>query len=200
MKPDLSFGHGSRSLPIASWLLGVPSVTMFDYEWVNPLIFNRFCRTILLPEVIGPDRAREAGIDARKVRFFPGLKEQLYLSGRTFSESPITSGSLTGGKPYILLRPPAVTAHYHNPISELIFDALLKNLSGRPDLCMVMIPRSKDDPSTEKAIALGAIIPDRVLDGPEMVWNAQFRRRRRGNHDQGGRSPRSSLGEFLHGS
>jgi uncharacterized protein len=174
MKPDLSFGHGSRSLPIASWLLGVPTVTMYDYEWVNPLIFNRFCSAILLPEVIGPDRAREAGINLRKVRFFPGLKEELYLSGQVFRDSPSQVGELTGGKPYILLRPPAVTAHYHNPMSEIIFEALLENLSDRPELSVVMIPRSRSDPSTAKAIERGARIPDRVFDGPELVWNARF--------------------------
>jgi uncharacterized protein len=173
-KPDLSFGHGSRSLPIASWMLGIPSVTMFDYEWVNPLIFNRFCRMILLPEVIGQERAREAGIDIGKIRFFPGLKEQLYLSGREFAGDPSRITELTGGKPYVLLRPPARTAHYHNPESETVFEALLENLTGHSDCVTVMIPRSTDDPSTGRAVKRGALIPDRILDGPELVWNASL--------------------------
>lgn len=174
MKPSLSFGHGSRSLPIASALLGIPSVTMYDYEWVNPLIFNRFCRAIILPEAVGIDRAREAGIDTRRVRLLPGLKEQLYLSGRAFGVVPPEIAGLTGGRPYVLLRPPAVTAHYHNPESERIFAALLENLSSRSDLAIVMIPRSKDDPAIPPALERGALIPGGMLDGPELVWNARL--------------------------
>lgn len=170
-KPSISFGHGSRSLPVASALLGIPSVTMFDYEWVNPSIFNRLCRTILLPEAVGLDRTREAGIDTRKTRFFPGLKEELYLSDHEFSDMPREISVLTGGAPYVLLRPPAVTAHYHNPESERIFHALLENLSKR-NLPIVFVPRSGDDPLTGAARRVGAVVPGRVLDGPELVWNA----------------------------
>ena len=170
-RPDLSFGHGSRSLPVASALLGVPSVTMYDYEWVNPSIFNRLCRSILLPEAVGQERAREAGIDSRKARFFPGLKEELYLSGREFAEMPPEIAGLAGGSPYVLLRPPAVTAHYHNPESERIFHALLGNLSKR-GLPVVFVPRSGDDLLTEAARRAGAVVPGRVLDGPDLVWNA----------------------------
>ncbi len=171
-EPSLSFGHGSRSLPVASALLGAPSVTMYDYEWVNPLIFNRFCRAIILPDAVGIDRAAEAGIDPRKVRLFPGLKEQLYLSGRAFGLASAEISRLTGGRPYVLLRPPAVTAHYHNPESEVIFSALLENLASRRDVAVVVIPRSKDDPARAEAAGRGAVVPDAVLDGPDLVWNA----------------------------
>ncbi|MDM7992363.1 MAG: DUF354 domain-containing protein [Candidatus Fermentibacter sp.] len=171
-RPSLSFGHGSRSLPPASVMLGVPSVTMYDYEWVNPSIFNRLCRTILLPEAVGIERAREAGIDTRKARFFPGLKEELYLSGREFAGTPREIAELTGGEPYVLLRPPAVTAHYHNPESERIFHALLENLSKRKGTRILFVPRSGDDPLAGAARLAGAVVPDRVLDGPDLVWNA----------------------------
>jgi len=171
-RPDLSFGHGSRSLPPASAMLGIPSVTMYDYEWVNPSIFNRLCRNILLPEAVGIERAREAGIDTRKARFFPGFKEQLYLSDREFGEIPAEIAGLTGGEPYVLLRPLAVTAHYHNPESEGIFHALLENLSKRKGIRILFVPRSGDDPLTGAAKRAGAIVPGRVLDGPDLVWNA----------------------------
>ena len=46
---------------IEGTLLGVPSVTMYDYEWVNPTLFNRFCHTILMPAAVDGERCREAG-------------------------------------------------------------------------------------------------------------------------------------------
>jgi len=145
---------------------------MYDYEWVDPAIFNRLCRSILLPEAVGAERAREAGIDTRKARFFPGFKEELYLSGREFGAIPAEIAGLTGGSPYVLLRPPAVTAHYHNPESEGIFHALLGNLSKRDGIRVLFVPRSGGDPLTVAARQAGAIVPGRVMDGPDLVWNA----------------------------
>ena len=49
---QVSFGHGSRALPVASRLLGIPTVTMYDYEWVDPRLFNLCCRAILLPAAV----------------------------------------------------------------------------------------------------------------------------------------------------
>ncbi|MBN1434867.1 DUF354 domain-containing protein, partial [Candidatus Fermentibacterales bacterium] len=104
---DVSFGHGSRALPIASRRLGIPSVTMYDYEWVNPTIFNRFCTKILLPEVIDEKRCREAGIDYSKVRHFPGFKEQLYLADAKADPAIAEELGLRPDRKKILLRPPA---------------------------------------------------------------------------------------------
>ncbi len=50
--PDVSYGHGSRALPVASRLMGDPTLTMLDYEWANSTLFNYCCTKILLPHPI----------------------------------------------------------------------------------------------------------------------------------------------------
>jgi len=169
-KADVSFGHGSRSLPIASRMLGIPSITMYDYEWVNPTIFNLFCTKILLPEAITIERCIEAGIDTGKVVFFPGFKENLYLSG--IEPDPAIAGEL-GLKPdktKVLLRPPAITAHYHNPESERILNALTGKLLEDPDVQIVWIPRAGE----QLVLAKGdhraqVIVPAKVYPGPLLI-------------------------------
>jgi len=168
---DVSFGHGSRALPFASRLLGIPTVTMYDYEWVDPRIFNRLCRTILMPDVIDPARCAEAGIDAARVTGYPGYKEELYLAERTLEPGPVAADlGLTPDRIHVLLRPPATSAHYHNPTAEKVLDRLLDLLSGRDDVELVYLARSADQmeflaPHDVRRVT----VPQRVYDGPSLV-------------------------------
>ncbi|MEZ4389360.1 MAG: DUF354 domain-containing protein [Candidatus Krumholzibacteriia bacterium] len=167
----VSFGHGSRALPLASRLLGVPSVTMYDYEWVDARLFNRFCRSILLPAAIDEARCREAGLEPRRVVRYPGLKEELYLADAPLDPEPVAAD--LGLRPEaikVLLRPPATDAHYHNPEAEDILDSLLDRLAGRPDVDLVYLARSRD----QRAFLAGhdlarVIIPTKVYDGPSLI-------------------------------
>ncbi len=169
-KADVSFGHGSRSLPIASKMLGIPSITMYDYEWVNPTIFNRFCTKILLPEAITVERCIEAGIDVNKVVFFPGFKENLYLSGIEPDPAIAEELGLRPDKTKVLLRPPATTAHYHNPESEGILKALLEKLLIDPKVQIVWIPRTDDQMELVNGEhAAQVIVPARVYPGPQLI-------------------------------
>ncbi len=170
-RADVSFGHGSRSLPIASRLLGVPTVTMYDYEWVNPRIFNAACRTILLPEAIDEPRCREAGIRVRRVRRYPGYKEQLYLAGRPLAPHPIRQDlGLHDDSVLVLLRPPAVHAHYHNPEAETILAGILSQIRARGDVELVFLPREGTPASLLEGFpADRLVVPRSVYDGPSLV-------------------------------
>ncbi len=166
----VSFGHGSRALPLASRLLGIPSVTMYDYEWVNPRLFNLFCRAILLPDVISAERCAETGISADCVVGYPGFKEELYLGGRDLDTGVAADLGLRPDAVKVLLRPPATTAHYHNPEAEIILDAILARLAAAGDVQLVFLPRTPDQ--TELARRAGVaevIVPDKVYDGPSLV-------------------------------
>ena len=167
---DVSFGHGSRSLPIASRLLGVPSVTMYDYEWVDPRLFNLFCRRILLPRAIDRERAAAAGLAVDKVVFYDGLKEELYVAGRGRDRTVEQELGLREDSIRVLLRPPATTAHYHNPESELLLAELLRVLGARPDVQMVFMPRGPEQMVFIPADFRGqVIVPDKVYDGPSLI-------------------------------
>ena len=169
-KADVSFGHGSRALPIASHMLRIPSITMYDYEWVNPKIFNRYCSKILLPDVITPDRCREAGIDLDKVSFFPGFKENLYLNDIEADPAIAIELGLKKDKKKVLLRPPATTAHYHNPEAEEILDTLLEKLLKDPEVQLVWLPRTPDQNELVRGShEAEVIIPKKVYPGPQLI-------------------------------
>lgn len=170
-RPDVAFGHGSRSLPLAARGLRRPSVTMFDYEWVDPRLFNLFCRTILVPDVIEPARCREAGIAVGKVRPYPGLKEHLYLDGRPLAPEPVAADlGLASDRVAVLLRPPATSAHYHNPEAEVILREILACLAGRADVQLIYLRRSADQMRLLEGIDTEqVIVPRRVYDGPSLV-------------------------------
>jgi hypothetical protein len=170
-RPDVSFGHGSRSLPPASKLLGIPSVTMYDYEWVDPTLFNLLCCNILLPDVVDLERCREAGIRGSGVRHYPGLKEHIYLGARSLEPDPILADlGLLPGRVKVLVRTPATQAHYHNPEAEVILREILQVLAERDDVQVVYLSRGAD-----QAALLGdlprerVVVPQRVYDGPSLV-------------------------------
>ncbi|MEN8007121.1 MAG: DUF354 domain-containing protein [Candidatus Krumholzibacteriota bacterium] len=168
--PAVSFGHGSRALPIAARIMGVPTVTMYDYEWVDPRLFNWFCRSILMPEAITPDRCSAAGISSDKVVSYPGFKEELYLGGRDLDTTIAADLGLRQDAVKVLLRPPATTAHYHNPEAEIILDAILEKLASVDDVQLVFLPRTPDQLALPKKAGVSEIIvPQKVYDGPSLV-------------------------------
>jgi uncharacterized protein len=169
-RADVSFGHGSRALPLASRLLGVPSVTMYDYEWVNPLIFNLCCRAILLPGVIDARRCREAGISGARARGYPGYKEELYLADESRRTDLRAELGLRDDLVRVLLRPPATTAHYHNPEAEVLLDHLLQRLAAAPDVQLIWLARGKDQAKFLSRFSLAnLVIPHKLYDGPSLV-------------------------------
>ena len=169
-KPDVSFGHGSRSLPIASRILGVPTVTMFDYEWVDTTLFNLLCKTILIPSYIDEQRCREARIKLGKVKHYTGLKEEIYIGDLCGDPGELSPLGLREDKVHLLLRPPATQAHYHDSRSLALLSDLMELLGKRPDLQVVFLPRYEDqkeyiNPDSKAEF----IVPDRAYDGPMLV-------------------------------
>ena len=168
--PDVSFGHCSRALPIASRLMGTPSLTMYDYEWVDPRIFNVLCRRILLPAVIGRDRCREAGIKVDKVGFYPGLKEELYLKRVPEDGEIVAELGLRDDRVRVLLRPPATFAHYHVQESDQLLEVVLEVLLAREDVQLVLLPRTPEQHElARRRSAAEIIVPEKVYDGPKLI-------------------------------
>ena len=78
---DLAAAHGSNDLPIVARALRVPAVDLFDYEWATfqHMIGCRLARRVIVPDAIPPERLRRYGAGPRKLRRYPGLKEEYFL-------------------------------------------------------------------------------------------------------------------------
>ena len=70
----------------------------------------------------------------------------------------------------VLLRPPATTAHYHNPAADVILDAILAQLASADDVQLVFLPRTSDQLELPKKAGIAeVIVPAKVYDGPSLV-------------------------------
>ena len=74
---DIALGHGSNDVSVAAALLGIPSATMFDYEWaaVQHHVNCRLARAVVVPDAIAPERLERYGARG-KVHAYEGLKEE----------------------------------------------------------------------------------------------------------------------------
>src|SRR5688572_14821800 len=99
---------------------------MYDYEFTETAIFNRFSDRVLVPDQI-PDRTLDRiNLPAAKRVKYQGYKEELYLFHfrenkdfwRSFAET--NNIKISEEKILIALRPPATTANYHNEESDVL--------------------------------------------------------------------------------
>ena len=79
---DLALGHGSNDVTVAAALLGIPSSTMFDYEWatVQHNINCRLARAVVVPDAIPPAAPVPLRREAASCTRYEGLKEEYYLA------------------------------------------------------------------------------------------------------------------------
>ncbi len=174
-KPDLAINHGSRGCLLACALLGIPSVTLLDYEFTTKVPTIK--PTWLMAPTVLPDDQLPMG---SKVLKYPGIKEDVYLPG--FHPDPSLRKRL-GIAPDDLLvtvRPPATEAHYHNPESEPLLAEALKIFVANKNTQILLLPRNKRQEAElrsgwSESIATGKIlIPQHVEDGLNLIWNSDL--------------------------
>jgi hypothetical protein len=176
-RPDVAISHGSRAQLLTCWLLRIPSVVIFDYEFAQGLgILHP--RWAMCPEVVAPSAICQ--YDKSRVLTYPGIKEDVYVP--RFTADPNLLGEL-GLEPHdivVTIRPPASEAHYHNPESEFLLRAVFEMLAGTPDTKMILLPRNqKQEAAIRHAwpdlFASGKMrVPDAVVDGLNLIWNSDL--------------------------
>jgi uncharacterized protein len=143
-RPAIAVNHGSRAQVIAAWLLRIPVMTIYDYEFVYSELFSRMATKLLLPETIPSLTLERLNVNMKKVIRYPGFKENVYLSGWHDSPGVMDELKLDPGRLIITVRPPATWAHYQNPFSEVLFRALVERLRGDQDAQVIVLPRTHE--------------------------------------------------------
>ena len=171
-RPSLAVSHGSRTQLIVATLLGIPSITIYDYEHAKGLGLIH-PTWVMMPDVI-PDSCITH--DKKFVYKYPGIKEDVYVPD--FKPDPGIKRELGIAEDALLItiRPPATEAHYFNPKSEELFESIITFLSAKPNLQIVLLPRNKKQEMVvrnfwpelfqEKKL----IIPDHAVDGLNLIW------------------------------
>ena len=142
---DLAVGFGSRTLALASGLLRIPNITIFDYEHISTAAY-KFCDWVFVPEEVSSQYLVERGIPERKLIKYTGLKEEVYASVYKADGSSLGQMEYDKEKVIVTIRPPATKAHYHNHLSEIICKRILERVVG--DSSIVAIFLKRDDDST----------------------------------------------------
>jgi predicted glycosyltransferase len=163
-RPDMAVNHGSRAQVIAAWLLRIPVMTIYDYEFVCSELFSALATKLLLPETIPSTTLQRQHINMKKVLRYPGFKENVYLSGWHTSPGVMEELQLDPRRLIITVRPPATWAHYQDPFSEVLFQALVERLRGDQDAQVVVLPRTREQGERMKSYYGMRSAPFRVSD------------------------------------
>jgi len=170
-KPSLALSYGSRDQLILTSILHIPSVLITDYEYSQFLPLN--VALLIVPEVIPEDVFRNF---YKSIIKHPGIKEDVYVpffkpDSRIKKELKLNDNNIV-----ITIRPPATEAHYHNPQSEKIFNAVINHFTCIPNIQMVILPRYPKQATIIKKRWLEEynnakiIVPDRTIDGLNLIW------------------------------
>lgn len=171
-KPTLAIAHGSRTQLVASRILGIPSLTLYDYEFTQGLVVIK-PTYVMAPEVI-PNRS--TSLPADRVFKYPGIKEDVYVTSFVPDPSIKSDLKIDDQKLVITIRPPATEAHYFCKDSGELFEASMKFLLQKEEVQLFLLPRNKKQEEFVKetwtsAVASGKIIiPDHAVNGLDLMW------------------------------
>jgi predicted glycosyltransferase len=167
---DIAIGHGSNDISVAAAVLRIPSATMFDYEWasVQHNINCRLARAVVVPDAIPPGRLRRYGANA-KLRRYPGLKEEYYLSDFEPDDAVLVELRLDRAAPIVVVRTPPDVSLYHRFDNDLL-PSILDRLRGTQT---VVLPRT-DDQRRELLANGGFIVPDHAIDAQSLIAYADL--------------------------
>ena len=175
---DLAVSHNSYAQISAATALGIKTVTLMDYEHqpANHLAF-RLASRVIVPRAFPAKELRKYGASTRKVRRYDGTKEDTYLADFTpdprFPEALRKLG-VASEEVLVVARPPAREALYHRFENEL-FDELIFHLSSRPDVKIILLPRSDAQRAAyESRKFSNVIMPREALDGANLIAAADF--------------------------
>jgi predicted glycosyltransferase len=169
---DLAVGFNSGSLAIAAVLLRVASVGLVDYEY-HPLshLTFRLARRVIVPGVFSTDVLRRFGA-ARKTVPYPGVKEQVYLTGFEPQPDYRQSEGFPAELPLVVVRPPATWAPYHRSDNDL-FGRLLAHIARGDARYLLFLPRMPGQAESVRALP-HVRVATRVYNGPDLLYHADL--------------------------
>jgi predicted glycosyltransferase len=167
---DLAVGHGSNDVTVAAAILRIPCSTTFDYEWatVQHNVNCRLAQAVVVPDAIPPERLYRYGA-RRKIRCYPGLKEEYYLADFDPDLAVLGELGLERSEPIAVVRTPPEVSLYHRFEND-VFARVLDRLRGAQT---IVLPRTPEQRS-ELARAGGFIVPERAIDAQSLIAYADL--------------------------
>jgi predicted glycosyltransferase len=170
IKVDAAVSLGSYAQIVAARSLGVPVLTLMDYEYqpANHLSF-RLAHRVVVPSVFPAERLRLYGASVKRVAKFDGSKEELYLDE---VDAVPDSIEIENGRSLAVFRPPPEGALYHQQGNSQ-FDLVLRRAIEREDVQVVVLPRMAHQQSRYSDMS-GVQVPEHAVDGLALLRSADI--------------------------
>jgi predicted glycosyltransferase len=124
---------------------------------------------VLVPEAIPPQRLHRYGVRPPKLRQYPGLKEEYYLSDFEPDGGVLDELGLDRGRVLVVVRTPSDYALYHRNPSPL-FPALLERLGRDESVQAVVLARTPEQRAEVAARRLPSlVVPDQAVDAQSLI-------------------------------
>ncbi len=170
-KVDLALSHNSYHHILATRFLGIRTVTTMDFEGqrANHLAF-RLAHRVIVPAYFRKEYLKKYGVSEDRVRFYEGLKEEVYLWNFQPGEDYVAQLGISRDRPVAVVRTPPDYALYHR--GDGPFYAILKYLRGRASV--ILLPRTAEQRVRLSREFPEFFIPGDAIDGPRILYWADF--------------------------
>ena len=168
---DLAISHGSNDLPVVASLARIPVVDTWDYEFAvkQHTLGGLIAERVVVPESIPAARLDRLRIAPRKVRRYPGLKEEYYLYDFSPDDGILERLGADPGRVIVVMRAPPIVALYHR-VENTLYPQLLERLGHDPGVHVIVLPRVATQEVELRARKLpSVIVPRTAIDGQSLV-------------------------------
>jgi len=144
---------------------------MYDYEYTETLVFNKFAHFVAIPDMVPLEIVKKIGLSEKKLIHYPGLKEENYIWDYKFKRLDF----IPKDKIIVTLRPPSMTANYHDVKSDLFFDKLMEILINNSSIYVICIPRTEEQKIYIKKryeLPDHIFIPEAALPGIDLLYSS----------------------------
>jgi predicted glycosyltransferase len=168
---DVALAHGSHELMLTARRLGIPSATTFDYEfaWLQHQLGCRAATRVVVPEAIPPERLARYGARPPKLRRYPGLKEEYYLSDFEPDPPALAQFEIDPSRTLVVVRTPPDVSLYHRR-SNPLFPQVLDYLGRSERVHAIVLPRTAEQRDHVRRLELPSVqVPDAAVDGQSLI-------------------------------
>ncbi len=164
-KVDVAIGQSSFYLPIASKIMGIPSIYTNDNEHALGNIPSFFFATkILLPESMAIKKAMRQGASKTKIIQYPGIKEGVYLWAKGIE---IQNRRKLHKSTTIYIRPEPQTAQYYS--GKLNFmDNLLLDIKDKYNITILARDKNQLEHYSQPKF-MNIKVPSRTIEFSEVA-------------------------------
>jgi uncharacterized protein len=168
---DAALAHGSHHLTMTARALGIPSSTTFDYEFatVQHQLGCRAATYVVVPDAIPPGRLERYDVHPPKLRQYPGLKEEYYLSDFEPDRGVLADLAIDPERILVVVRTPPDVSLYHRK-SNPLFPQVLSFLGREENVQAVVLPRTAEQRDYVRGLELPSVtVPENAVDAQSLI-------------------------------